>query len=527
MIGLPSLSNSLLKPQQVAELMEKILDTPNDQLADILGQVDSWKWPRSDLHTWIKVLNKLDEVLEEIIHEYDLDKIQKRDFEPSAKRTICEILRFERLLLENSTNRKTFNSYDVCPTFPDHTSTLIDSLQRLHSLFLTSDLDVLIFALNLLLRPAQQYSAQPAVLQALNLSTPRLTSLAKRWPNLREYDLSFSGLVGDQSKENVDKLARDARAVHFSFYPKESQEPSGEKKKAPAPEIDPFDSSLLQTPKKGATTGPGAPGPSTGSVVVHIDSQAIESRPVMTILAEAVETYATPEDERFELLCRIRAAKALIPDNVEVREKLVTIRLLSTAIFAHTHTESQAQSSIFIHEPDLVSHIAELLQLDKGIDIQIQTASVMALDALCRYKNKIQEVLTAVNAGVNHGILMALLRKTIAQAADPDSNIPQPFVEGLIAFVIFIATHASGGNMVVGAGLVPLLVQIIENRLPQRLYVVSKAMQLVDNVLYGYTNAFQLFCNARGVDVLVARIEVSPPNWVHENSKRTIDTFVA
>ncbi|KAK7687104.1 hypothetical protein QCA50_009605 [Cerrena zonata] len=475
---------------QVVEFMERILVTPTEQLADVLSQIDSWKWPRSDLHSWIKVLNKLDEVLEHIIHEYEIDKIQKQDFTPSTKRTICEILRFERLLLENSTNRKTFNSYD-----------------RLHSLFLTSDLDVLIFALNLLLRPAQQYSAQPAVLQALNLSTPRLTSLAKRWSNLREYDLNFSDLVGNKSKEVADNLARDTCTVHFSFYPKDSQESSKEKEKAPAAETDPSDSSVLQTPKKGASAGPSAPGPSTGSVVVHIDSQTIESRSVMTVLAEAIETYSIPEGERFELLCRIRAAKALIPENVEIREKLVTIRLLSTAIFAHTHTESQALSSLFIHEPDLVPHIAELLQLDKGIDVQIQTASVMALDALCRYKSKIQEVLTAVNAGVNHGILMALLRKAISQVADPESNIPQPFVEGLVAFVTFIATHASGGNMVVGAGLVPLLVQIIENRLPQRLYVVSKAMQLVDNVLYGYTNAFQLYCNARGVDVLVSRIE--------------------
>ena len=34
-------------------------------------------------------------------------------------------------------------------------------------------------------------------------------------------------------------------------------------------------------------------------------------------------------------------------------------------------------------------------------------------------------------------------------------------------------------------------------------------MQLLDNVLYGYTNAFTLFCNARGVEILVDRIEVS------------------
>ena len=73
----------------------------------------------------------------------------------------------------------------------------------------------------------------------------------------------------------------------------------------------------------------------------------------------------------------------------------------------------------------------------------------------------------------------------------------------------FIATSTSGGNMVVGAGLVPLLIQVIENRHPNRLYVVSKTMQLVDSVLYGFTNAFQLFCNVHGVDALVGRIEVS------------------
>ena len=62
--------------------------------------------------------------------------------------------------------------------------------------------------------------------------------------------------------------------------------------------------------------------------------------------------------------------------------------------------------------------------------------------------------------------------------------------------------------MVVAAGLIPLLIQIIDNRLPQRLMMVSKTMQLVDNVLYGFTNAFQLFCNNRGVETLVDRIEV-------------------
>jgi E3 ubiquitin-protein ligase HUWE1 len=92
---------------------------------------------------------------------------------------------------------------------------------------------------------------------------------------------------------------------------------------------------------------------------------------------------------------------------------------------------------------------------------------------------KNQEVLTADNAGVNHGILMALVRKTIADVADPVSSLPQSFINTLMSFVTFISTHGSGGNMVVAAGLIPLLIQMIDNKLPNRLPVVSKTISVI------------------------------------------------
>ncbi|TCD71204.1 hypothetical protein EIP91_011682 [Steccherinum ochraceum] len=474
---------------QVVELINKLLDTTTDHLHVVLGKIDAWKWPRSDLNAWIKVLNKFDAILAGYIRDYDIDNLQVKKFTPLAQITIAEILRFERLLLENSTNRKTFNSYD-----------------RLQSLMLTSDLDILILALNLLLRPAQQYSAQPAVSHALNISTPRLVSLAKRWPNLREYDLNLIDLVGDKGKAQVEALPNDAREVFFTYYNK-SAAPAVPKDKAA--EGDVFDApTAQQTPsRKTGAANPSTSAAPSGSVTVHIDGPTLQSKSAMQILADAVEKYSVPEEEKFELLSRIRYAQALAPDHDTDREKLVAVRLLTTAIFGHTHPESQAQSSLFIHEPDLIFHIAELLQLDQGVDVQVQSAAIAALDSLGRYKGKIQEVLTAVNAGVNHGILMALLRKTVLQVADPECTLPQAHVEALLSFVTYIATHASGGNMVVGAGLVPLLIQVIENRLPNRLYVLSKAMQLLDNVLYGYTNAFQLFCNVHGIEALVDRIQ--------------------
>ncbi|KIJ18752.1 hypothetical protein PAXINDRAFT_167299 [Paxillus involutus ATCC 200175] len=460
---------------QVAELISKLANTLNDDIADVLAEIESWKWPRSDLNCWVKVLDKFDAILEDAIRDYDVDKLQLNVFTPATKKIISEILRFERLLLENSTNRKTFNSYD-----------------RLMSLLFTSDLDVLILALNLLLRPAQQYSAQPAVSAALSISTPRLLSLSKRWPGLHEHGISLLQLATPHDVPQVDALPGEARDVSFVYYKSDSKE------KEQKPEAG--DEALeLRKPPVAPT--------SSGAINIHIDEETLKKKDVMEILGDILDLHPFSNDDKFELLCRTRVAKALVTENKVIREKLVVVRLLAIALYGHTHSESQAASSLFLYEPDLTTHVAELLQLDHGISTSVQIAAIAALDSIARYRGRIQDVLGAVNAGVNHGILMALLRKTILEVSNPESKLPNSFVEALLAFVTYLAQHAGGGNMIVGAGLVPLLVQIIENKLAQRLQMVSKAMQLVDNVLYGYSNAFQLFSNARGVDVLVERIQ--------------------
>ncbi|KAF9012343.1 hypothetical protein BDQ17DRAFT_1232733 [Cyathus striatus] len=466
-------------PPQVADLIAKLFSTPTDQLANVLGEIDSWKWPRSDLNAWIKVLNKFDGVLEDIIQGYDVNTLQLKPFSSASKKLVSEILRFERLLLENSTNRKTFSSYD-----------------RLNSLLFTSDLDVLILALYLLLRPSQQYSAQPQVSHALNISTPRLLSLARRWPSLREYGVGLLDLVSKKGALQLENLPAETREVNFTFY-KTSPAFTFESSKSDAERLD----TSHNSPRK-----PSAPSPSA-AIAVRINEPTLLSKPLITVLGDVIDEYSVPDEEKYELFCRMRAAASLHSDRGVEREKLVVARLLAIAIYGHTHPESQATSSLFLYEPDLITHIAELLQVDHGISVRVQTAAISALDAMARYRNKMQEVLTAVNAGVNHGILMALFRKMVSDVTNPNCEVPHAFVDALLSFVTFIASHASGGNMVVGAGLVPLLIQLIDNKLRARLPVISKTMQLVDNVLYSFTNAFNLFCSARGVEVLVGRIE--------------------
>ena len=101
----------------MVDLVNKLAATANEDLPQVLAEIDAWKWPRSDLNAWIKVLDKFDALMEDIIRDYAVDTLQRRPFSSFHKSLLSEILRFERLLLENSTNRKTYNSYDVSTDF--------------------------------------------------------------------------------------------------------------------------------------------------------------------------------------------------------------------------------------------------------------------------------------------------------------------------------------------------------------------------------------------------------------------------
>lgn len=172
--------------------------------------------------------------------------------------------------------------------------------------------------LQLLLRPAQQYSAQASVSHALNISTSRLQALAKRWPSIREHGLEFADLASDKKQAQVEALPAEASEVNFAFY----RISSLEEKKAPIM----TDGDVFDEQQQGKST-------STSPVIVHLSPLAHSSKSTMEILADTIESYSVPDQEKFELMCRIRVARALSKERHEERAKLVIVRLLAIAVF--------------------------------------------------------------------------------------------------------------------------------------------------------------------------------------------------
>ncbi|KAG8835313.1 hypothetical protein FRC17_004095 [Serendipita sp. 399] len=454
------LANAVQHPD-VVRLINDLQNLAKDELAPFLRAITQWIWPRSELYVWVTVLDRFDEIMADLITQYDAANIQLTPYSSEDKELLYQILRFERMLLDNSTNRKLFSSYD-----------------RLSIFVMSPDVDIAIEALGLILRPAHQYTSQMSLNIVLRVNHAHLECLARSWPALREYSTSYLKLLSPQEERVLPPEASD---VHFQWY----------------------------SPKSVTSDH--------GPHQIHLVSLSTDTRDCMTILQDAVGGRAIGLSERLDLMCRIRIAKSLGKGQVELRSKLVILRLLAIAVYCHTHTESAGQNAKLLQESDIVSSTAPLLAIDKGIHETVQAAAVHALDGLCHHRFRSNEVLTAVNVSVAHGLLMSLFRKTVSVLEDPTKEPPYPLFDALQTFLDFLTTHEISYSMIIGAGLIDHLKKIIADRQPSHATLVAKTIPLLDNALYGpppgpsstqrNNSPFTTFMSDNGIQFLLERIK--------------------
>lgn len=305
--------------------------------------------------------------------------------------------------------------------------------------------------------------------------------------------------------------------------------------------------SALNTPGL-ATPGPHSSGPrlEEGLVTVHIGNVRASSSSAVDLLVDAVETHGIPEPDRLDLLQKIRIATSL--GNVEQRRQMLVIRLQAIAVFAHTSTEASAQSKLFLYEPELIPQLAELVHPDRNVPIQIQTAALYALDALAKFKTKLSEVASALNAGVSHGILMYVVRKTVTDlegderecratqliaAGFPDVFVSCSCLDYRIHRLAFQPPDVLPDQLVCRQYDCRSRNRFHAGRDPQeqaegscggksgakgflevksltgaRSQTVTKAAVFLDSLMYGYSSAFSLFISAGGLAVCIDRIQV-------------------
>ncbi|KAK3832797.1 MAG: hypothetical protein J3R72DRAFT_372754, partial [Linnemannia gamsii] len=498
----------------VKTLIQALTECPESEIPKLIEEVPEWNWPRGDIFLWVAVLNRFDDILDTLCKTHDMKKPQPKPFSETDQRLTLAILYFSRLLLENCTNRNLYASYE-----------------QLNDLLHSSDLDILESCLRLLLRPAQRHSSQRNTKSIFTVSQDRLLALTHSW-GTREHGLEMLQLM-DEGAQIPEKLS----GLHFQFFRTATYNKPTIATITPAGAAAPASSSSaasgsattstqasttisatpLSSPSKqrrssqsGSTSTPATtssiPGSATEGLVV-IQAADINNMGASDheILSHYVKEYSIPEEHQFSLLNRIRVATAM--RNPQRRRKLLMIRILGIAVMSHVLPETVVIDKFFAFEPEIIQSLADLIHPDHKVPFDLQTAALFALDGLAHLRNKQADVYTAVNASASHGILLYMLRKTVS-GLDSDTVIyPQEFVDAIVAFIGYIISGQTGGNMVIAAGLVPVLLKLLVNKRASQVKNVTKSIHLLDSLIYGYSSAFTSFCTSDGLNILVARIK--------------------
>ncbi|KAI7827971.1 hypothetical protein BC939DRAFT_76403 [Gamsiella multidivaricata] len=441
-----------------------------------------------------------------------MKKPQPKEFTSEERRLVLAILFFSRLLLESCTNRNLYASYE-----------------QLNDLLHARDLDVLESCLRLLLRPAQRHSAQRSAKSIFTVSQDRLLALAHSWGS-KEYGLDLQQLA-DHKTEIPERLktlnfqfyrtvslvkptAADAATAAAAAASTSSGSSSAQSEPSSTTPTAPSSHATASSGKQRRSSSSGAPSSinvsavsptSEGMVVIQVSDPTQLGSSDYEILQHLIQEYMVPEEYQFQLLSRIRIATGI--SDPRRRQQLLAIRILAIAVMSHVLSEAVVVEKFFAFEPEIIQSLSDLIHPDHNVSFDLQTVALFALDGLAHLKNKHPDVLTAINASASHGVLLYALRKIVAGLGSEDAPYPQDFLDAMFALISFIISSATGGNMVISAGIVPVFLQLLSNKRPAHLRNVTKSISILDSLIYGFSTAFTSFCASNGLNNLVARIK--------------------
>ncbi|KAI0884665.1 uncharacterized protein GGS22DRAFT_145502 [Annulohypoxylon maeteangense] len=255
-----------------------------------------------------------------------------------------------------------------------------------------------------------------------------------------------------------------------------------------------------------------------GQKSLEISHASVSSSSIYQLLARAPADL--PKDAKYELLNRLRVAKALT-GSVESRQQALKARLLAIQNLAYIHIEPTFIERVLRQDNDeprrfqLVYQLAELIHPAADgaavVPIDLQSIAFSLLEAISNFHHKLPDVFSALNATVNHGVLLYVIRKAVAEMKKDDSgeqySEQDEWRDTLISLTLHITMSMANNTSrsmpeIISAGLLDIIVEILNLRsnIAERTY--GTLVAFLDSLVYNVQNSFQTLINADGLEAV-------------------------
>lgn len=246
----------------------------------------------------------------------------------------------------------------------------------------------------------------------------------------------------------------------------------------------------------------------------ELPQSTVLNKPIHEIMARCPEDM--PEASRYEVLNRLRVSRALLA-SPSARQEALSVRLLAITNLSYIHPEAYFTEKVLKQDNDeprryqLVYQLADLIHPvpdgKPSVPIWLQTIALKLLHAVSNFSTKHSDVLSALNANVNHGVLLYVIRKAVAGmradtlgGSDAEEAEANDWREALFALTLHMSVSARFGTEMIGAGIMDNLVEILDIRTPVAERFHATALNFLDALIYTFQGAFQSFVDAKGLD---------------------------
>jgi E3 ubiquitin-protein ligase HUWE1 len=260
-----------------------------------------------------------------------------------------------------------------------------------------------------------------------------------------------------------------------------------------------------------SATMPTDESPRQNAKTIEISSAKLRSTDIYTLMRE--HGSGLPQEVQYELFTKIRIAKALT-SSLETRQQALAIRILAVTNMAYVYQEPQFIESVMKQDSDepkrlqFIFQVADLVHPpadgDAPVSTYMQTLALSALEAIAGISTKFQDVCKALNTTINHGVMLYVIRKAVAEMGEEDSGNQltdkDQWRNALFSLMTSLCQYPRTAEGLVSAGLIPIMIEILGLRTSVARRYQPKVLSFLDNVVYSAREAFQTLVNANGLD---------------------------
>ncbi|KAK3986247.1 putative E3 ubiquitin-protein ligase TOM1-like protein [Cladorrhinum sp. PSN332] len=283
--------------------------------------------------------------------------------------------------------------------------------------------------------------------------------------------------------------------------------------------------SVSQTPRSGRTED----SPSNRHHGGNVDDHAVSGPKSFEIRQTTLKSTSAydllkmcpedmPKNARYEFLNRLRICKALLGSS-EDRQLALAVRLMAITNLMYIYQESTFIEKVLKQDNDeprryqLVYQLAELIHpsVDGAADtpLWLQAIAFAALQGMVTIHSKYSDLISALNANVNHGVLMYVIRKAVASMKEDTSEEDEGKMTeadrwrtNLLKLIEQLVLSSRIGQEMTASGLLEVLIEILKLRSKTAERNWHIVLNFLDQFVYTYTGALAAFSAATGLDAI-------------------------